>query len=176
MFVAGILVPDWYMQFVGGKKLWKPVSFLNAWTLLPFSWIGILEKDLHLQGGSLLRLGWVCRVFAHKACGKGLDPCWDAGGVGAGSQSRGHQGPSPEHPEGASASPQDHREAPAVQTSSASSLLRIWSRPLFVIPHEKVGIPGLHQVLSTGNVCCVPPASGCSKSHRWRGEVDGNYL
>lgn len=49
MFVAGILVPDWYMQFVGGKKLWKPVSFLNPWTLLPFSWIGILEKDLHLQ-------------------------------------------------------------------------------------------------------------------------------
>lgn len=39
MLVAGVLIPDWYMQFVRGKKPKKPVSILNGETLLPFSWI-----------------------------------------------------------------------------------------------------------------------------------------
>lgn len=79
---------------------------------------------------------------------------------------------------GASASHQDHCEAPAVQTSAASPLLGISSQSLFVCAFglEKVGIPGIHKVHSTGNVCCVPPASGSSKSQGWKGEVDGNYL
>lgn len=81
-------------------------------------------------------LFWGLAEFAlclpRRACGKDLGLCWAPWAAGAGPQSSGGQGPSPEQPEGASASPQDHHEAPAVQTSSASSLLGISSQPLFV--------------------------------------------
>lgn len=79
--------------------------------------------------GAWLSLPCVCPA---EPWGKDLGLCWAPWAVGDGPQSSGGQGPSPEQPEGASASPQDHHEAPAVQTSSASFLLGISSQPLFV--------------------------------------------
>lgn len=179
MLFAGILVPGWYMQLLGEKKALK--------TSLLFEWINFAAFLMNRYSGELciyrvvLFRGWVlpcvCPVFA-------LQSLWEGSGL------PGQLRLDP-RAVGVRAPPQSSQRGlqPHLRTTVKRQLCKHlfhrlcsgchYNPCLFVPlawPHEKLGIPGVHKVCSTGNVCCVPPASGCSKSQGWRGVVDRNYL
>lgn len=117
------------MQFVGGKKALK--------TSLLFDWINFPAFLTNSSSGELciykvvLFQGLSEFALCLPPVGRTLLCAGSLGSWGWTPEQWG-SGPLPRAATGASASPQDHREVPAVQTSSASSLLGISSQALFV--------------------------------------------